>query len=394
MHEQVRSGLDVAVGVEDLDGLALRCDHPESFDSAVAVAAVSILEQRQRIPVRLNRALRGVAALGRSPGGLGHERGLASDVLANLDTVAGEVTLLLARPPAAKLHGAVGEEVDPAPVRLRDEPRRRPRRLLAASRLAHENSSRERVPVGDLDVVRDVDPGGVDVAVVVVRLVELCRVVPGGGPRVGPDGLRLGLVEVGAASDLDAARGGVVDDRFEPNLYSLARGVPLWCRVQHPGGPAVVARLAEVVHLRACDSAGCTLADLHSVRGEPHLQVARVRSVDAAPVGAEHQDEGLAPRVCRLHLPYAHRKGCGDLVGAPRESAGPIVDEARLPKYRVDGLSVSGSTRALAGRIGVGHRPSPAVSFVDGMCSTLARVKYLSARVVWILYHKNRQLYT
>jgi len=246
-----------------------------------------------------------VTALGLAPGGFGDENRLAPDPLSDLDTGIAVVALLLARPPAAKLHGAVGDEVNPAPVRLGEEPGRRPRGVIAASCLAHENTTRERVSFGDLDVVRDADPRGVDVAVAAVLLVELRRGVIRSSPRLTPDRFRLDVVLVDAAPDLGATCGGVLIDRVDSDLYTLAGRVPLGLRVHHPGGPAVLARLAEVVQLHTSERARGALADLDAVRRDPHLQVARLCPVDAAPVGTDHQGEGITPGVRRFDLAQA-----------------------------------------------------------------------------------------
>lgn len=120
VHEQVGSRLDVPVVVENLDRFPLGGDHPEALDSSVPVASVPFPEQRHRVAVRVLRALHEGTTLGLTPGRFGDENGLAPDTLSNLDGVAAaELALLLRRPPAAELHGAVRDEVDPAPVRLR-----------------------------------------------------------------------------------------------------------------------------------------------------------------------------------------------------------------------------------------------------------------------------------
>lgn len=151
-----------------------------------------------------------VAALGATPCGLDDENRLTPDTLPHLDTVVTEAVLLLARPPAAELHRAVGKEVRPAPVRFRKERRRHPRVILAAGCPTYENSTGERVPLGDLDVGRDIDPGGVDTPIVAVSLVVFRRGVGGNLPWLRPDSFRLSLVRVHAAPDLDATRSSAV----------------------------------------------------------------------------------------------------------------------------------------------------------------------------------------
>ena len=371
-HEQVGGGPDVPVGGEDLDGLPLGGDHPETLDAAVAVASVvSLQEQRQRVAVRVLGALHEGAALGLAPGGLGDENGLTPDALPDLDTGAAVVVFLLAWPPAAELHGAVGDEVDPAPVRLGDEPGRRPRGVLAASCLAHENSAEA---LGNLDVGRNVYPSGVDVAVVLVLLVELCRVSLGHVPGLTPGRFRLGVVLVDAAPDLGAACGGALVDRIDSDLYTLAGRVPLGLRVQHSGGPAVLACLAEVVQLHAGEGAGGALADLDAIRRDPHLQVARLGSVDAAPVGADHQGEGFTPGVGRFDLAQAPCQGCCGQLGVARELVVLGAHEASFAKRGAESFENGGLAGTSSGRVGVRHRPPPAVVFRRWHVLNLARV--------------------
>lgn len=181
---------------------------------------------------------------------------------------------------------------------------------------------------GDLDVRCDVDPCGVDVPVVLVLLVELCRVGLGDLPRLAPDGFRLDVVRVAATPDFGAACGGVLVGRADSDLYTLAGRVPLGLRVQYPGGPAVLARLAEVVQLHAGEGAGGALADLDAVRRDPHLQVARLGSVDTAPIGAKHQGERLAPGFRRFELAQAHGQSHGGRLGVARELVGFVTHEA------------------------------------------------------------------
>ena len=374
VDEQVGSRLDVSPGVEDLDDLPLGSDHLESLDPSISPAVALLSEQRELVAVRVLRAAHGVAALEFAPCRLGHEGRLATDTLPDLDAGAVGAVFLLSRPPAAELHGAVGNEVDPAPVCLVQERRRCPRLFLAAGCPAHENPARGRVSLRNLDVGRDVDPGGVDVMAVSVGLVELRCVVRGDFPRLRPDGFRLGMARLGATPDLDAACSAVVADGTEPNLYTLACRVPLVFRVQHPDSPAVVARLAEVALVHAPGGAGRALAELNAVRRHPHLQVARLRPVDAAPVGAEHQGEGFAPGIRRFELAQTPGQGCGDCPGIAHELVRLLVDEARCTKHGTGRFKDGGCTVASSGRIGVRHRPPPMSYSVDGMCSTLARV--------------------
>ena len=73
-----------------------------------------------------------------TPYGLNSEDGLAPDALSNFNAVATAATFFFGRLPAAELHGAVGKEVGPSPVRLREKHWCCPRSVLATGCPADE----------------------------------------------------------------------------------------------------------------------------------------------------------------------------------------------------------------------------------------------------------------
>lgn len=125
--------------------------HAQASDRTPVAVAVGLVGERQGVAVRSCGSL-SVAALGLTPCGLDGETGLALDLLSNLDAVTAERPLLLPCVPAAELDGAVGKKVGPAPVRRRQECRRRPGAVFAAGCLTDQDPTRERVSRGDLNV--------------------------------------------------------------------------------------------------------------------------------------------------------------------------------------------------------------------------------------------------
>lgn len=216
-------------------------------------------------------------------------------------------------------------------------------------------------------------------------LVEVRAGVVGDLPRFGPDRFRQDRVRVDAPSDLDAACDAV--GRIDPDLHTLTDRVPLARRVKYLDGPAVLAVLNKVVLAHACDGAGCTLAELHAVRGDSHLQVARFGPVDAAPVAADHQGEGFAPGIRRGELTQAHVEGCCDLPDVDADRAVLGVDQAGLAKDGFDGFECPVCSWALSGRVGDGHLPPP-VTLSRLMVCTQLGIKQKNISVPELLkYH-------